>query len=109
MPSITLNLVKHNAETAGISAATLAKLFGVSAGSMSNAFRGIGYFGAEKEAALLTLTTRLIELQEALRPLREPTSVDDLRRLLDALEESGVTPEFVRSKVSEIFGNEQFQ
>jgi hypothetical protein len=48
-------------------------------------------------------------LQEALRPLREPTNVDDLRRLLDALEESGITPEFVRSKVSEIFGNEQHQ
>lgn len=106
MPSITLNLAKHNAETAGISAATLAKLFGISAGAMSNAFRGIGYLGSEREASLLTLTTRIVELQESLRPLREPTDVGELRRLLDALEQRGITPEFVRSNVNQIFGNE---
>jgi hypothetical protein len=104
MPSITLNMVGHNIATARISKATLARLADLSTGTISNAFRGIGYLGADKEAALLTLTTRIIELQEALRPLREPTEADDLKRLLDAMDESNITPDFVRSKVSEIFG-----
>lgn len=98
--SITMGHVKQNAKLAGISVATLAQLFGVSSGAMSNAFRGIAYLGSEREAELLMLTTRVIEMQEALRPLREPTDAESLSQLLHT------TPDFIRARVTEIFGNQ---
>jgi hypothetical protein len=96
-------------DAAGISAATLARLFGISPASLSNAFRDIGYLGSEREAELLTLSLRIVELQEALRPLREPTNVDDLRQLLDHAEVNGISPDKVRETVSSLFGVKQHQ
>jgi|SRR5208282_322861 len=103
MTSITLGRARHNMETAKISAATLAKLTDLAPSTLSAAFRSVVYLGSETEARLLRMSIRVLELQEALRPLREPTDVGDLRRLLDFIEERNISADKIRETVSSLF------
>lgn len=104
MASITLGHVKRNMQVAGVSIATLARVGGLAPSTLVNAFRDLGYLGAERERDLFQLTIHLLEIQDALKPLELPTAADDLRRLLNACQEQGVAPETIRAKVNEIFG-----
>jgi hypothetical protein len=85
--------------TAGISAATLGKLAGISPTSTRDALRDEVYLGSEKEARLLETASRVSKFREALEPLDLPKEVSDL----DALLKTGRTPEEVESFVKQIF------
>src|SRR6266481_966232 len=104
MLSITLSRAKFQQGQAGLSAATLAKLCDIAPSTLSAAYREQVYLGSEKEAELLTTALRVQELQEALKPFREPTNVDDLRRILDFIAENNIEPEAIRAALTSVFG-----
>jgi hypothetical protein len=104
MLSITLSRAQFNMKNAGISAATLAKLCGIAASTLSAAYREQVYLGSEKEAEFLTTTLRVQELQESLKPFREPTNVDDLRRVLDFIAATNIEPDKIREALTGVFG-----
>jgi hypothetical protein len=67
--SITMAKVISNIEAAGISTRTFAGLANIPVSSMTAAFRGDHYLGAETEAQLFDLSYRALEVVDSLRPL----------------------------------------
>src|SRR5260370_32618151 len=100
MVSLTLSRARFNMGQAGLSAATLARLCGIAPSTLSAAFREQVYLGSEKESQLLTTTIRVQELQEALKPFREPTNCDDLQRVLDFIAANNIEPEAIRTSLT---------
>lgn len=99
----TMARTRRNLEGAEISAAMFAKLAGVPQSTLKEALQGLHYFGAEKEAELLTLSVRVAEIVESLKPLMfGKGDVESLRTLLD----SQIEPLQVREMVSRVFGRE---
>lgn len=107
MVSITLNHARNRQNALGFSAATSARLVDISPASLSNAYRDISRLSSEKESELATVLFRLTELSDAILPFGLPENVDDLRRLLDAMESRAITAENVRTKILELFGEQQ--
>jgi hypothetical protein len=100
MISTVLMRVKANLEAAGISFAAFAKLANIPESSLRTAMQGKLYFGAVKEARLLTLSVRVAELAEALKPLGiSKGEVESLKVLLD----SEKSPDEVRQYVAGLF------
>jgi len=104
MVSITLNRARTNMEAAKISTATLARLCDIAPSTLSAAYREQVYLGSEMEAKLLTMSTRLLNLQAAVTPLREPTNVNDLRRMLDHVEANKIEHDKIREVVWSLLG-----
>ena len=102
MKSATLILTERFLLESGISAATLARLTGISPSTMRDALRGESYLGAEREARVLEIASRVAKFKIALEPLDLPKEWADLAALL----ESGTSPEQVREMVSAIFQRE---
>jgi hypothetical protein len=102
--SITLGRAQWNMKQAGISAATLAKLCDLQPSTLSAAFRSVVRLDSQKEAELLRTTLDIQELQDALRPFREPTNFDDLRLVLDFINANNITPNRIRHAMSDVFG-----
>jgi hypothetical protein len=102
--SITLSRAQYNAKLAGVSNATLAKLCGIQPSTLSAAFRSTVHLDSVKEAQLLSTVIAVQELQESLKPFREPTNVDDLRRVLDFIESNNIAPEKIREALTSVFG-----
>lgn len=103
MISTTLARFKENLLAADVSHATAATLCGLKPSTLSSAFREITNLGGPKEAQLLTISFRLLELREALKPLGMPESVGDLEFLLDRMKNGSITPERIRETVSGLF------
>jgi hypothetical protein len=103
MISATLARFRENLLAAGVSHATAATLCGLKPSTLSSAFREIMQLESTKEAELLTISFRLLELREALKPLGMPESVGDLEQLLNRMKDGSITPEKVRETVSLIF------
>jgi hypothetical protein len=106
MASTTLNRVKTNQDAADISAATLARLVGVAPSTLTAAYRDQVYLGSEVEARLVDISCQVVELKNALSPLREPTNADDLRDLLRYMKDNDISTDRVREAVSSLFGFE---
>ncbi len=102
MKTATLTLAESFMRTAGISAATLGKLAGVSPTSLRDALRGESYLGGEREARVLETASRVAKFKEALEPFDLPKEWADL----DVLIKSGRTPEEVEGLVKQILENE---
>ena len=102
--SITLSRTQYNARVAGISNATLARLCGLQPSTLSAAFRSVVRLDSVKENELLTVVIAVQELQEALKPFREPTNVDDLRRVLDFIKSNDIEPTKIREALTSVFG-----
>jgi hypothetical protein len=103
MISTTLARFKENLLAAGFSHATAATLCNLKPSTLSSAFREIMKLESTKEAELLTISFRLLELREALKPLGMPESVGDLKQLLDRIQDGSITPEKIRETVSSLF------
>jgi hypothetical protein len=99
-----LNRVKTNQDAADISAATLARLVGVAPSTLTAAYRDQVYLGADVEAQLIEVSRQVVELKNALAPLREPTNANDLRDLLRYMKENDISTDRVREAVSSLFG-----
>lgn len=83
----------------GISAATLARLAGISASSMRGALRDESNLGAQREAEILEIASRVAKFKVALEPLDLPRELTDLETLIESR-----TPEEVAELVRQIFG-----
>ncbi len=103
MISATLARFKENLLAAGVSHATAATLCGLKPSTLGSAFREIMTLPSLKESELLTVSFRLLELREALKPLSLPESISDLKQLLARLEDGSITPEKIREAVSILF------
>jgi transcriptional regulator with XRE-family HTH domain len=100
MKTATMILTESFMRESGISAATLARMAGVSPTSLRDALRGESYLGAEREARILETASRVAKFKEALEPLDLPREWNDLAALLES------TPEQVRECVGSIFQRE---
>jgi hypothetical protein len=89
---------------AKISARQLAVLVGLSPTVLGNGFAGVSYLGSEKEMELSETTILLLGLESAIRPLRLPEKIDDLRRLIDYLRDEKVETERIRESMKVLFG-----
>ena len=98
MKSATLILTERFLLESGISAATLARLTGISPSTMRDALRGESYLGAEREARILETASRVAKFKEALEPLDLPREWMDLDTLM-----KGKTPEEVAGLVGQMF------
>jgi hypothetical protein len=103
--SSNMNRVKDRiAAIDGFSAAILSRLVGVSPSTISAALRGVTSLPAAKEELCVKLTLRIISLQDALRPCRLPSDVDQLAALLEFVEQNEISDEAVREAISKVFG-----
>ena len=103
MISISLAKFRENLLAADVSHATAATLCGLKPSTLSSAFREIMNLGGPKEAELLTVSFRLLELREALTPLGMPESVGVLEHLLARMKNGSITPEKIRETVDSLF------
>lgn len=105
MASATLTRIKQRLDllrlSSKISSSTIADAFGISPMKMSNALSGKVYLGAEDEAALSNFTLRLVELEDAIKPLALPADGAQLRTLVQA----GLEVESVRSTIQILFNS----
>jgi hypothetical protein len=101
MLTATMSRVRTNLESAEISASVFAKVAAVPVSSLTAALRdGSHYFGGQEEARLLTLSVRLSEMVESLRPLQVGKGdAESLKVLL----ESEKSPQEVRAHVAVLF------
>ena len=95
--------VQERMAALGLSAANLAVVSGISATKISNAFRGLREFDSIESTKLLAVTSELIELVEAVRPLQLPTNAADLARILDHLRREQIPPDRVREAITRLF------
>jgi hypothetical protein len=101
MLTATMSRVRTNLESAGVSASTFALLTGVPLSSLTAALRdGSHYFGGPEEARLLTLSVRVAELVESLRPLQVGKGDAESWKVLLHSEKS---PQQVRAHVAVLF------
>jgi hypothetical protein len=97
--------IRERKDMLGVSAAFLAATVGIPQSVLSDAFRGVRSLSNAKGEELLALTSELIMLTEALRPLSMPFhNADETIRLLDHLHKNNITPEIIRQKITELFG-----
>jgi hypothetical protein len=107
MISTTLARARTNMEAAKISGATLACLCGIAPSTLSAAYREQVRLDSQTELKLFETSIAVLRLQQSLSPLREPTSVSDLRQMLDFVEFNQTTEQQVRGALLSLFGIEQ--
>ena len=107
MISTTLARARTNMEAAKISGATLACLAGIAPSTLSAAYREQVRLDSQTELKLFETSIAVLQLQQTLRPLREPTSVSGLRQMLDFVELNQTKPEEIRGALLSLFGIEQ--
>jgi transcriptional regulator with XRE-family HTH domain len=79
------NRIRERMKLLGLSAAFMAAISGVEATRLSLAFRGIRDLSNDDAKTLLDLTTDLVELSEAVKPLALPDDVPGMARVLKHL------------------------
>jgi hypothetical protein len=89
----------------GVSAAFIAALGNIQPTTLSNAYRGLKTLENEKATELLNLTAYLIEIMDALRPFSFPlNNAEETRTLINHLRDNAVTPEKIRTTISNLLG-----
>jgi hypothetical protein len=98
------NVVQTRMKELGCTASFVAALYGMSQGRMSTVLSGQKDFTHEEGEALVKLTTRLIDIRNALGfvPL-DLRDVKKVRDLLSAMDAAGVTTEQVQEVISHLF------
>ena len=107
MLSITLSRTRANMDAAKISGATLACLAGIAPSTLSAAYREQVRLDSQTELKLFETSVAVLRLQQSLRPLQAPTSVNDLRAMLDHVELNKIDPSQIRSALQSLLGVEQ--
>jgi hypothetical protein len=101
--SVTLARTDENLRAAGCSRAVLATVCGMKASTLSAAYAGTVSLGGPREAELLTVSHRLLDLRTALSPLEPPRNAAQLKILVDRLQDGVLTTEQIREAVSRLF------
>ena len=68
MASVTLARIDENVRTAGLSRGNFALICGLKPSTLSAAYNSVVNLGGPREAELLTVSYRLVELREACKP-----------------------------------------
>src|SRR5450432_4027802 len=105
--STMLNRARMNITDAGISMATLAVLADLRPTTLSGVHRGVQMLDSVKEARLLTISFRLLELKQALAPLELPKEASDVAKILAQLEEGRISLGEIREYTGKMFESKQ--
>lgn len=103
MTSTTLNRVSENLIAAGCSRAILATVCGLKPSTLSAAYNGTVNLGGTREAELLTASHRLLDLRTALSPLEMPKDANQLRVLVNRLQDGTLIVDEIREMVARLF------
>ena len=104
MVSITLNRMKQNAQDAGVPMSVLAQICELRPTSLSSAFRGVMTLPSTTEARLFAVSCRVLEITQALSPLRVPNDSNDLGHLVAQIEDGRTTLDDISAAVKRMFG-----
>jgi hypothetical protein len=85
-------------------ARNIALIAEISPAVFSNGLLGTTYLGSEVEMKLSEITLKLMELEDAVRPLALPTDPDRLRQILNYVNENKIAAEDIRAAVHSLFG-----
>src|SRR5437899_399339 len=99
MASVTLARIDENVRTAGLSRANFALVCGVKPSTLSAAYNSIVNLGGRREAELLTVSFRLVELREACKPFALPSDASMVGQLVERVMSGEVTMEQIRETV----------
>src|SRR5260370_42570549 len=100
------NRLRDRMALLNISGAMLAALAGVQPAKISRAFRGLEPLKHDDAQKLLQIAGELMELVEAVKPLALPLdNAIQTGHVLNFLRKNGITPEQLRSKISELFAD----
>jgi len=97
--SITFSNALFDADRIGLSTAALARLVGISPGTLRNAINETGKLSSVREAEIATVVARLKAFHDALHPLPLPSSWEALRELTI----SPLTPNDAAQFVAKLF------
>src|SRR5690348_5112318 len=103
MASVTLSRIDENVRTAGLSRANFALVCGVKPSTLAAAYNNIVNLGGPREAELLTISFRLVELREACTPFALPSDANRLRQLVHRVMDGAMTVNEVRETISSLF------
>jgi hypothetical protein len=103
MASTTLNRVAENLHAAKCSRGILATVVGMKASTLSAAYSGIVVLGGPREADLLTISHRILDAANALRPLPLPADAASVAVLVNRLTDGTLTTEKIRETVQVLF------
>src|SRR5260370_10516817 len=103
MASVTLGRIDENVRAAGLSRAAFAIVCGVKPSTLSAAYNSIVNLGGPREAELLTVSYRLVELRTACEPFTLPPNTNMVRVLVQRLQGGTLTTERIRQMVSRLF------
>ncbi len=103
MASVTLARIDENVRAAGLSRAAFAIVCGVKPSTLSAAYNSIVNLGGPREAELLTVSYRLVELRTACEPFTLPPNTNMVRVLVQRLQGGTLTTERIRQMVSSLF------
>ncbi len=102
MASVTLARIDENVRTAGLSRGNFALICGLKPSTLSAAYNSIVNLGGPREAELLTISFRLVELREACKPFALPSDANMVRQLVERVG-GAVTMEQIRETISSLF------
>jgi hypothetical protein len=103
LASITLTKVDQNLRAAGCTRGLFALVCNLKPSTFSAMFSGVVNLGGEREAELLTVSHRLVELREACEPFALPSDADAVRVLVQRFSEGSLTTEMIRAAVATLF------
>jgi hypothetical protein len=103
MASVILARIDENLRAAGLSRATFALVCGLKPSTLSAAYNSVVNLGGPREAELLTVSYRLVELREACKPFALPSDAGMVRQLVGRVLDGEVTAEKIREIVSSLF------
>ncbi len=104
MASTILNRVSENLIAAGVSRAIFAVICNLKPPTLSAAYNGTVFLGGPREVELLTVSHRVLELSNALRPEFEvPKNAVHVKVLVDKLTDGTLRVEKIREAVSVVF------
>jgi hypothetical protein len=102
MVSTVLNRVAENLRAAGCSRGILATICGLKPSTLSAAYTGVVNLG-HREADLLTVSHRILDAANALRPLPLPSDAASVGVLVNRLTDGTLTTDVIRETVAILF------
>jgi hypothetical protein len=104
MISTTLARAREHLKAAGVPHSTAALLVGLRPSTLTSAFREVSKLDSLKEADLLTVSARCVELRENFKPFGLPEDRESLQALIDGLMSGRLTLEKIRQSVTDLLG-----
>jgi hypothetical protein len=102
--SVTLARARENLKAAGVPHSTAALLVGLRPSTLTSAFREASRLDSIREAELLSVSARCLELRESFSPFGLPEDRESLQALVDGLTSGRLTLDHIRESVRGFLG-----